>query len=317
MTIAKQKHLIAFALFGILAVGGIVLGILTHRADAGTSHNVVGYAWNQNIGWISLNNCTDPTDSATCGATTYGVSYNESNGTFSGRGWNQNIGFIDFGVSGGPYASEWARAQTGGGTGSADWEGWIDMAGVSYNGPDFGGYAWSGEDLNNDGAADIGIGWINFSTAGVVQGCTDSSASNYEPLAVHDDGSCNTNQGGAYCLNETSITSAQGLATYNTTNNTNWVLDASTGLCADPSDMCPDNSDAQWDGIQTASWVSNYNAANDPDIVVGPSGYCIIPSSATEICGNGIDDDGDGQVDEGCITTPGGGSVTIPTFEEI
>src|SRR3954471_5072599 len=38
---------------------------------------------------------------------------------------------------------------------------------------------------------------------------------------------------------------------------------------------------------------------------------------AIEICGNGLDDDGDGKVDEGCICTPGATQDCYPGSERL
>ena len=41
------------------------------------------------------------------------------------------------------------------------------------------------------------------------------------------------------------------------------------------------------------------DAANLPDLAIEK------PPAAVELCGNGLDDDGDGRVDEGCVCAPG------------
>lgn len=98
-----------------------VLGILflsflvSQELNAGIEHNVSGFAWSSNIGWISFNslNCdTDRNgfiDSGACGGdneTTvvkdYGVNIDGSTGLFSGYAWSSNIGWINFAPEG-PY----------------------------------------------------------------------------------------------------------------------------------------------------------------------------------------------------------------------
>ncbi len=54
--------------------------------------NVSGWAWSENIGWISFN-CID-TDS--CGDVFYGVDVDLSTSAFSGYAWSENIGWISF-----------------------------------------------------------------------------------------------------------------------------------------------------------------------------------------------------------------------------
>lgn len=127
---------------------------------AGTSDNVSGFAWSENIGWISFN-CTN-TDS--CAASNYGININTSTGAFSGYGWSENIGWIDFSqvmfdinsfkVSGRARALSYGNG----------WDGWIKLAksagdsGRNYEvlvdkqTGDFQGWAW-GSDV---------VGWVSF-----------------------------------------------------------------------------------------------------------------------------------------------------------
>jgi hypothetical protein len=145
-----------FAIFVFLLVGEV---------QAGSEHNVSGWAWSENIGWISFN-CTNQ---GTCGTGNYGVNIN-SDGTFSGYAWSEHIGWIHFAPAG-PYptlpnystkvdttgsgeVSGWARALNYG----DGWDGWIKLKGSNYgvyinteNG-EFSSWAWS----------DMVIGWISF-----------------------------------------------------------------------------------------------------------------------------------------------------------
>ncbi|MBI2042472.1 MAG: hypothetical protein HYT21_01880 [Candidatus Nealsonbacteria bacterium] len=141
---------------------------------AGTGENVSGFAWSENIGWVSFN-CTN---TGSCGSSDYGVDINDESGEFSGHAWSENIGWVSFNRSetGAPPAQPyqdgglnyiakanldtgevtgWARALSYG----ADWDGWVKLNDTSYgvsvntsNG-DFSGYGWSDEI----------VGWINFS----------------------------------------------------------------------------------------------------------------------------------------------------------
>ena len=130
---------------------------------AGTGDNLSGWAWSENIGWISFNNTTGG------GSVNYGVNINPSTGKFSGYAWSENIGWIQFDPPG-PYPASpnhsakldlatnqvtgWARALAY----DDSWDGWIKMDGVSLSGCDLEGYAW-GSDV---------IGWIKFK--GTAQG---------------------------------------------------------------------------------------------------------------------------------------------------
>lgn len=57
-----------------------------------------GYAWNDNVGWISFN-CYNH---GNCAASTYNVII-DSSGNFSGYAWNDTIGWISFASSSVPY----------------------------------------------------------------------------------------------------------------------------------------------------------------------------------------------------------------------
>lgn len=164
--INKKKIILGlFSLLLILSMGTIV--------KAGQEHNLRGWAWSENIGWISFNNITGG------GSTEYGVDLDEFTGEISGYAWSENIGWIDFSPLG-PYPSSpdwsacvdfpgsgqicdgvgdyelsgWARAITYGGD-----NGWIKMQylttpyGIVFNSSteELEGYAWSDT-----------IGWISF-----------------------------------------------------------------------------------------------------------------------------------------------------------
>lgn len=139
-------------------------------AHAGTEHNLKGWAWSSNIGWVSFN-CTNE---STCGTVNYGVTL-ESDGDLVGYAWSGTVGWIQFGgqsgfpTGGGTTAANarivsnsaqgWARALANGG----GWDGWISMAGTSPNygvtqsGTAFNGYAWGG---------DV-VGWLLFGVESV------------------------------------------------------------------------------------------------------------------------------------------------------
>ncbi|MDP3990899.1 MAG: FISUMP domain-containing protein [Candidatus Nealsonbacteria bacterium] len=156
------------------------------------SRNVSGWAWSENIGWVSFS-CANTMAIGT--GADYGVMIN-SNGSFSGYAWSENIGWIDFAPAG-PYpvspnysacldlpgsgqacdgignynVGGWARALSYGG----GWDGWIKLRGSNYgisinkSTGKFSGYAWS----------DMVIGWISFS--GATYGAETSLAFNQPP----------------------------------------------------------------------------------------------------------------------------------------
>jgi len=142
--------------------------------EASDNDNITGYAWSDNIGWISFN-CIDGGvgQSNICSTSNYGMSVGADN-ELVGYAWSDNIGWVSFNESDlsdcpkgtckgklvGNVLEGWARAL------SADeegWDGWISLSkqpadvidyGVILNEEDlvFEGYAWGGEV----------VGWVDF-----------------------------------------------------------------------------------------------------------------------------------------------------------
>ncbi|MDI6602942.1 MAG: PKD domain-containing protein [Patescibacteria group bacterium] len=175
----KPIYLLLIIILGLSLIGWLSYLELSQEmkesVQAATTDNVSGWAWSENIGWISFNNTTGG------GTVNYGVNIDSKTGEFSGYAWSENIGWIDFAPAG-PYPSDpqslvkldfgtnkvsgWARALSHG----DDWDGWIKLSkGPNDSGPDYGvsrrlpcegkggvasfeGYAW-GSDV---------IGWIKF-----------------------------------------------------------------------------------------------------------------------------------------------------------
>ncbi len=161
---AKRRNLLALVLvcaLGFLGAGSYVLSQVATP--------VTGWAWSDNIGWVSLNCQTGGANSTNiCATNNYGVS--NTGGALSGYAWSDNIGWIQFGgLSGFPSGSGttaanatvsgstitgWARALA-----YADgWDGWIALSGTGYgvttaSCPTFNcNFAW-GSDV---------IGWLSF-----------------------------------------------------------------------------------------------------------------------------------------------------------
>ena len=162
----------------LLSVGLIFLAWLWPATEvkAGSSQNVTGFAWSENIGWVSMNslNCDANNDGLSDGSpagcppsgaiSNYGVNIG-IDGNFTGFAWSENIGWIQFDPVG-PYPaspnysaqmdtvtgalSGWARALSYGG----GWDGWIKLSNVSINtaNGNFAGFAW-GSDV---------MGWLSF-----------------------------------------------------------------------------------------------------------------------------------------------------------
>lgn len=187
----RTFHILA-ACAGLVLVCGILVttmnGLKTPVARADAPTNIVGYAWSENIGWISFN-CLNEN---VCASSNYGVT-EDADGNLSGYAWSEHIGWISFtptDVSGCPGGggncapkftsgaiSGWAQTCAAfknknecdgvpGGyeDGSGGWKGWIHLAGNATDGSPYGitqnndctwsGWAW-GEDP---------IGWIHFAT---------------------------------------------------------------------------------------------------------------------------------------------------------
>jgi len=177
----------------IVLMISISLLFLPKETKAGSNANVSGWAWSENIGWISFNstNCdsdgdgiTDTGNYSQCptgeSIGDYGV-HIAPDGVFSGYAWSENIGWISFNeedLSGCPQepckaeinltsgeVSGWARALApvgdpeGGG-----WDGWIHLRGTNYgvklnpSTREFEGWAWGGDDASSTAV----IGWISF-----------------------------------------------------------------------------------------------------------------------------------------------------------
>jgi hypothetical protein len=130
--------------------------------DGCGSHNISGWAWSENIGWVSFSceNCDSDNngyvDSGACGGDNsstfsidYGVDMDINSGVLSGYAWSENIGWVSFNYSetgappGSPdysssgyiartststfEASGWARALAGSSAYSGGWKGWIKL----------------------------------------------------------------------------------------------------------------------------------------------------------------------------------------------
>ena len=198
----RKKVLIFLLLVFAVAAFFVFFGERLEKVEAGSNDNVFGWAWSENIGWISFNNTSGG------GGVDYGVNIDTSTGLLSGYAWSSTgpdtgIGWISFcsevnttncpnsisDLAGCPFApcqanynsandevSGWARAyraidpqgQTLGG-----WDGWIRLRGnfhgvwiedVAAPDPDeFRNWAWGSDDASGVALeGDEVIGWISF-----------------------------------------------------------------------------------------------------------------------------------------------------------
>jgi hypothetical protein len=136
-------------------------------ASGCSATNVQGYAWSDNIGWISFS-CLN--EYAVGVGVDYGVNLNKSTGILTGQAWSDSVGWISFDsadLAGCPSGACEAKISSGSATGWAKVvsEGeWISLSGtavdlteygVDFIYPDFSGYAWG----------DKTAGWISFNCA--------------------------------------------------------------------------------------------------------------------------------------------------------
>ena len=184
-----KKITLLLSLITFLAISGF---FLTTKVEANSNDNVSGFAWSENIGWISFNdlNCDvnengtyegmyegAPAGCPSSGTVNpYGVNVDLGTGLFSGYAWSEHIGWITFNsgeLVGCPdgsclaqldiatnEVSGWARALAYG----DGWDGWIKLRETGYgvwldtSVNEFRDWAWSGDDVDEEAV----IGWISF-----------------------------------------------------------------------------------------------------------------------------------------------------------
>jgi len=176
------KRLFVFLGFAFLVLLSVSwLYDLEEKAFAGSEHNVSGYAWSENVGWISFNSTNQG------GGTSYGVDV-ASSGELSGYAWSEHIGWITFNqsdLSGCPSSScsanfdknsgqvsGWAKAISA----SGGWDGWISLSGTNY-GVTVNQCAWSGWAWGSDVVGWISFSGSNYGVSGSGDACTLFSAS--------------------------------------------------------------------------------------------------------------------------------------------
>jgi len=121
-SLKKFGFILSFCLLAGIAASFIFIADPqpTKTAQAGSEHNISGWAWNDNTGWVSFN-CTNKAcrnagyqgnfcaSDSDCGGVAasclsdcavtgknYGVNIDLSTGIFSGYAWSQNSGWISF-----------------------------------------------------------------------------------------------------------------------------------------------------------------------------------------------------------------------------
>jgi len=192
--------------------------------NAGTEHNLAGWAWSDNVGWVSFN-CTND---SSCATVDYGVNEN-GDGSLVGYAWSPTVGWIEFGglsnfpsgsgttaanakVTGGNLTG-WAQAVGADGNG---WDGWISLSGtsptygVTLSGSSFAGYSWGG----------AVIGWLSFDAANGAGG--SCGISNCQGVHISSSASLDAQSGGSSIVNNASVP-------YGTVATFVWTLNNLTG----------------------------------------------------------------------------------------
>jgi hypothetical protein len=306
-----HKHLIGlFAFAAVLLVILNIAVILTpeHQAIATTSENVMGWAWSDTGGWLSLNNTN-----AGSGGGSYGVNVNLSTKEVTGFAWSDSQGWVCFGssctvagcangvnapsiVNGN--AQPYAYMQGGGSSyvmrgwgmvcalGTSN--GWVgfnsqdDTGGAAYgvtlNAGNFGGYGWHAA-LSSPS---VGWGWMSFSGAYMAPedttgfpACHDLVDNNLSGSIDCADSSCNHKNDSAHrCPVDEASCAPWG------------------------SNCCSNGLDDDGNGITDCA---------DPACAADP--VCM-----PEICDNGIDDNANGLIDCADVASCGSDPRCIPAW---
>jgi hypothetical protein len=190
--IYRNRFLSIAVIISTLLILGAGIFSSPHTANSqGVTTPITGYAWSDNIGWISLN-CTTDTNGCATPAGNWGLS--ASNGAITGQAWSDNIGWIVAYTSSsgcpsgscpatitstGPntYAlSGWLQAVSADNKG---WDGWISLSGTS---PSYGVTANSCSLTGDAWGSDV-VGWVDFSQANINNTIPD------QPTCTQPDGS--------------------------------------------------------------------------------------------------------------------------------
>lgn len=89
------KKITPYLLSFVIALSFVSIGVFFDNpvsTQAGQEHNMRGWAWSDNIGWVSFN-CTEL---GTCATSNYGVNISGANNVLSGYAWSDNVGWISF-----------------------------------------------------------------------------------------------------------------------------------------------------------------------------------------------------------------------------
>lgn len=182
----RKKILFIFISFiSIILVASFIYFFQTKKIAAGTEHNVLGFAWSENIGWISFNSESDGS------SVNYGVNIDTTTGKFSGYAWSEHLGWISFNradTGDPPYDDPCpdgtciAKLENPANLGSSDVKvlGWARVLSVKNNSSNAGGWdGWIRFDHGRDGEvyidsngdfhgwawSDMVLGWLSFNSS--------------------------------------------------------------------------------------------------------------------------------------------------------
>ncbi len=201
----KKKYILS------LVLSFFCLFSLVDIASAGTG-SMHGWAWSDNIGWVSFN-CDNDYRCST-NDNDYGVIIGEDS-VLTGYAWSDNLGWISFNSSelvGCPSGACNARLVNGKIVGWAkqinDSEtGWIKLGPIDVEGIDY-GVTVTGEDVTGWAWSDV-FGWLSFNCTNDNSCATSNYAVTYEPPDVIV-GNLSTDI--RYCAHDSLVTVNDGLA---------------------------------------------------------------------------------------------------------
>ncbi|MDK2949222.1 MAG: hypothetical protein PWQ56_387 [Patescibacteria group bacterium] len=199
---SKKKYTLCFLLsfFCLFSLVDIALAV---------EGDITGYAWSDNIGWVSFSCAND----SSCATSNYGVNIGADN-VLTGYAWSDNIGWISFNSSdliGCPSGTcnaslvnnkiiGWAKQINDSETG------WIKLGPIDIAGTDY-GVTVTGEDVTGYAWSDV-FGWLSFNCA------NDSSCATSNYAVVYDSPAAivtNLNADVSYCDHDSQVTVNDGL----------------------------------------------------------------------------------------------------------
>lgn len=313
--------------------------------------NWSGKGWSNNFGWVDFGGHSSCPDSGV------GVQTQLVTGVTTGFAYVESYTGSSLGENGGVGGC----INMGGGGGNVPNNGGVTLDWVT---GDIDGYAWSGYDVQADldgdgsydapydtldGTPDVGLGWIDFSgvtyhvptenphvtiTSFPQYICPDDPAQNIE----FDIDNYNTVELSDNAFDQSAIASQLGVSSIPWP--FSWTTSTLTSSTGSSFPLMQHNGSSSVYGLTATITASNDITGSIDDVETVDITYlpasdarCDGIDATGEICGNGIDDNGNGVIDEGCdicnddYDNDGDGLIdgqdadecplVIPIFEEI